>query len=426
MPYVHFFSVLADNIESIISQGGYILLFILTIVEGIPVIGMAIPGHISIIVAGFLSRIGTLDLVPVIIIASIGAIMGDYIGFWIGRRYGLAFIDRLRPYFNILDSHIEKARSLLDRHAGKFMVIGRFNPATRALLPFLVGSSGMSSGRFWLWNAIGGISWVVSSVLLGYAFGAGYHVIAGYTGRLAIIFIITAALIVWGYRFVNAKFHLFRKYEVFTLILNLIALWAIISLVDALASQTFRLDLDVMVNGYMYDLYSSAPIFSMIAWWVTTLGGTKVMLALGILSSIFFLFKKRIRSSAIMLLSVGTAGTAIGFLKSFFNAGRPDNALELLVNDPSFPSGHAGMAAAFFVALAYLVVPRLKTKAMRALAMIGSVLAIVAIGLSRLVLNVHWASDVLAGWAIGIFFATASILIVRYVGGLLIRKHDRS
>ena len=227
MEYIPLFSAFTAQVEAIITQSGYAFIFLATALEGIPLIGMIVPGHVAIIVGGFLAKIGILNLYWVLALAIIGAIVGDYIGFNIGRKYGMSFIDRLRPYFFIRDSHIEKAKKLLDKHTGKAMIIGRFSPVTRALMPFLVGTNNTPAGRFWLFNIIGGISWALVSVFIGYAFGSGYHAAAGYLGKFSVFVVIVAIIIIWGYRFVNIRFHIFKKYELFVLILNLLSLYTL-------------------------------------------------------------------------------------------------------------------------------------------------------------------------------------------------------
>ncbi len=105
-------------------------------------------------------------------------------------------------------------------------------------------------------------------------------------------------------------------------------------------------------------------------------------------------------------------------MKEFFNRARPDNALQLL-NDPSFPSGHSIMAAALLFACAYLFAPKISNWVWRELFIVACAFLTIAVGVSRLILNVHWASDVIAGWSLGIFCATASVLLVRYATELV-------
>ncbi len=100
---------------------------------------------------------------------------------------------------------------------------------------------------------------------------------------------------------------------------------------------------------------------------------------------------------------------------------RPDNAYEVLQSF-SFPSGHAAFSAAFFFVIAYLLVPRIHSIIKRELVIVLCVAATIAVGISRVILSVHWASDVIAGWALGIFLASGSVLFVRYAAGLVTKK----
>jgi undecaprenyl-diphosphatase len=421
MQYVHLFSAFTSHLEAIVTQGGYVFLFITTLLEGVPLVGMLVPGHISIIIAGFLGKVGILNIYWVGLIALVGAIAGDYIGFYLGRKYGMSFIDRLRPYFFVTQAHIDKTHKLLDNHTGKAMIIGRFSPVTRALMPFLVGTSKTPASKFWLFNVIGAISWTVVSLAVGYIFGAGYGAAAQSLGTFTIFAVIASLVIIWGYYFVNVRFHIFKKYELFVLILNLIALYVLSKTIqDAWAPHSFMANFDVYVNMFMERMSQAHVWLRALALWVTTIGGTTVIAALGMLATIILAIRHRWRSAAIMFFALGSTGAALGVLKTFFMRVRPDNALITIVNDPSFPSGHAGMAAAFFVIIAYLLVRRLRSRLLGELVIVCCVLATLAIGLSRVALNVHWASDVIAGWGLGVFLATASILLVRYIGALFV------
>lgn len=184
MDYIHFFSELGHYIESIILAGGYVFVFLFTALEGIPFIGMLVPGHVAIVLAGFFSKIGLMDVYWAVSLALLGAIFGDWFGYHMGKKYGMPFIDRFRPYFPIKDEYIGRARAILNSHTGKALLIGRFSPMTRAIMPFLVGCSGVHVRTFWFYNIVGAISWVMSSFLLGYIFGSGYHIATAFLENL--------------------------------------------------------------------------------------------------------------------------------------------------------------------------------------------------------------------------------------------------
>ena len=421
MSYTQLFADLVKHVETIAIIGGYPFLFLSVLLEGVPLVGTLVPGHVAIIVAGFLVRIGVLNLWITIIISVAAAFTGDYFGYFLGRKYGLHLIDRLKPFFFITDLHIAKAQTLLSKHTGKAMIIGRLSPMTRALMPFLVGTNNTPEKKFWIFNIIGGSIWALSSIFLGYFFGAGYQAVAGYTGKFILVAVGVALVILWGYRFVNKRFHVFKRYELFMLILNLISLWVLAKMIqDAWTLNSPLQYFDVHIVNVFMATYIT-PIMATVATWVSFFGDVFAMSVLGVGTTIILSIRRRWRSAIIMLLSLGSTFFTVGILKEFFLRERPLNALQVLT-DPSFPSAHAAFAAAFFLIVAYLAMPKIKSWVLRELTFVVCVLITIAIGLSRLVLNVHWASDVIAGWSLGIFCATSSVLLVRYIGGLFKRK----
>ena len=428
MAYLRFFSVFTDALVAFAVGGGYAALFLITALEGIPLLGVLIPGHVAIIAAGFIAATGVFNIWIVMPVAIVGAVIGDFLSFSVGRRYGMSLIQRFRSVFFIRQSHIDKASRLVESHTGKALVIGRFNPITRGIMPFMVGAGGVAPRSFWPFNILGAFLWVVSSVLLGYALGLGYHAAAGMFGKMIVVAVIASLLIIWGYRFVNARFHIFKHYELFALGLNVLSLYVLARMIqDAFSSRSFMAGFDLWANGRSALLAASpnGQAWAAAASAISSAGGLASVTALSVVAGIFLVFRRKWRSAAILLLSVGSTALSVGWMKSFFMIVRPANSLvPALVADPSFPSAHAAFAAAFLTAIAYLFAPRIRSWVGRELFMTACVLAAITVGLSRIVLNAHWATDVIAGWALGVFCATGSILLVKYVGELLMGKRD--
>jgi membrane-associated protein len=438
MSYIHFFSALTDTIVAFAVSGGYIALFVLMFLEGIPLLGIAIPGHVAIISAGFLAGTGVLSPWTVLVVGTIGAALGDYLSYLLGRFFGWPLIERLRPFFFVSESVIVKARKILEKHTGKALVFGRFNPVTRGLMPFFVGANKTNAKHFWIWNTVGTFLWIGVSVVIGYAISLGFHAAEGLASKALLMAIIAAILIIWGYRFVNVRFHIFKRYELFVLGLNIASLLVFFRMIeDAYSATPFLASFDLYVNAFMNNLVASTgPWLLQVAAWVSALGGTIMMALLTVVGGIVLATHRKWRSVIILLCSVGSTAFMAGWFKDFIGRIRPENYLtphsggflhflfdtQRIFNDPSFPSAHAAFAAAFFVAITYLVAPRIKSLVARELVILGAVVLTIVIGLSRLILSVHWASDVIAGWALGMFCATASILFVRYVGTLLVGK----
>jgi len=240
--------------------------------------------------------------------------------------------------------------------------------------------------------------------------------------------VIAGILIVWGYRFVNVRFHVFRRFELFVLTLNILSLYGLArTLADAASRHPFLADFDVRVNAVMTAFQSmqlSAP-FVDISFWIDHYAGPIAIGAITVLGGIWLSARRKWRSAAILLISVGSTASLVGWLKGLFMRVRPENLLvPNLISDPSFPSGHAAFAAAFSVVVAYILAPHIRSWVKRESFLVLCVFVPIAIGLSRLVLNVHWASDVIAGWSLGVFCATGSILLVRYVGALVYSKME--
>ena len=131
--------------------------------------------------------------------------------------------------------------------------------------------------------------------------------------------------------------------------------------------------------------------------------GSGLVLTLGTLAAAGFLcIEGRARHAAFLGLAMGSGELAVTALKHLIGRARPDAAFAAFVQDGlSFPSIHAAMSALFFLSLAALLAERQASRPLRAYLMAVAVLCTGLIGLSRVALGVHWASDVLAGWAFG-------------------------
>jgi len=418
----HFISNIVGALPGFIESGGYWIIAAIVIFEGIPALGTFIPGHFVVIIAGFLVKLEILNFPLVLLVATVSAVLGDLIGFLIGRKYGYSFLKRFGGYIYLKDEHIEKAKRLIDSHCGKALILGKFSPFTRSFTPFFVGASKVNTKTFLLWNIIGAFLWVFLSVLVGYIFGAGYHSAVQFLGKFIPIAILFSIIIIWAYRFVNVRFHIFKKYEIFVLILNLVSLWGLIKTVeDTLFTYSFMKEFDIWVNIFMSEHVGN--VLSKTAYFVSLFGGTTVLISLGMIVGIGFLLKKKWRRGAIMILSIVSTSAILILIKDIVMRPRPENALYML-SDSSFPSGHAGISAAFFVVLAYILVPRIHYWVKREVVLVLCIVTPLLIGLSRVMMNVHWASDVIAGWSLGIFLATGSILFVKYVSAIIIKYYQ--
>lgn len=423
MGLVHEFSIsLAHHIELWVVQGGYVALFLTTMLEAIPLVGVVVPGHVAIIAGGFMAKLGVLNLWWAIFWSTIGTLVGDYVAYLLGQRYGLRFVERLRKYIFVRQEHLDKAQDLMKNHLKKAIVFGRISPMTRALIPYMLGSARAPMGEFWLYSIISGFVWIGGSVFLGYLFGASYHAVSGYMGRAMVFALIIGALIVWGYRFVNTRFHIFAKYELFVLSINISSLIVLARLMqDALVAHPFLSGLDISINLFISSHVSGVLVEA--ASLISDIGGPSVLGVAALLVGAGYLVCRRWRTGSIILLSVVSTSVATTVMKEIFLRVRPDNAL-VMASNSSFPSGHSSLVAAVCIVAAYFGALRIKSWVKRETFIVLCVLVAALVGVSRIVLSVHWTTDVIAGWSLGVFLATSSILFIKYLGVILTKKSD--
>jgi len=157
----------------------------------------------------------------------------------------------------------------------------------------------------------------------------------------------------------------------------------------------------------------ASPFLQGVATWTSTIADAEVLIAVSGVLIAYALFRRKLREAVMITLAIGSTAVLVLAFKDFFMRARPDNALYVIVSDPSFPSGHASMAAAFFVILMFVCVPKIHSSVRRGGYIVLSLFLIILVGMSRLILNVHWATDVLAGWALGTALAFFSAWTAR-------------
>jgi membrane-associated protein len=165
-------------------------------------VGFVIPGETAAVLAGVGAGVGQVALSLSIVVVVTAAIVGDSVGYEVGRRF---FGPRVltSPLLARHQVRIMRAQSFLRRRGGIAVFLGRFTAFFRAMMPALAGASEMPYRKFLAWNAIGGVVWGTGFVVLGYAAGASYHEVEKQVGRgvaIAIGTIVVLALVVWRVR----------------------------------------------------------------------------------------------------------------------------------------------------------------------------------------------------------------------------------
>lgn len=173
-------------------------------------------------------------------------------------------------------------------------------------------------------------------------------------------------------------------------------------------------EFDFAVFDFMRPLISELRTDTM--EFFTFLGTHTFLIPMNCLLIAYFLFIKRHRWYSITIPVVSIGGVSLMFiLKNLFGRPRPEDPLLRTVSGLSFPSGHALISVAFYGLLIYLIWHNVKHKFFRWALIILLLMLILTIGISRIYLRVHYASDVLAGFAMGLIWLVLSIWVVRRI-----------
>jgi membrane-associated phospholipid phosphatase len=207
------------------------------------------------------------------------------------------------------------------------------------------------------------------------------------------------------------------KYHLVSLLLCVFSLLIFLKVLEDVLTDDSIVRLDLIVNGFMPHLWNSNLNIFMI--FITNLMSPVTLISLSLILIAYIVYRKEWFNSSLFLFSLAFGYASEFIIKIFVHRARPENAL-LLLNDYSFPSGHATLAVILFLFLAYVLNNDIKNKVLRYTSIGLCVFSFLLVAGSRVYLNVHWISDVLAGLALGLFWFCFFLLILKSKG---IKRH---
>jgi membrane-associated protein len=192
---------LVDTVLGAPSWLVYLTVALVVFAEDALFVGFVLPGETLAIIGGVTASLGHTSVWWVLAVVVVAAIVGDSVGYEIGRLFG----PRLMAHrvFDRRRGRLESAQAFLQRRGGSAVFLGRWTAFFRAVMPALAGLSGMSYRVFLPWNAIGGIVWGATAVTAGYLAGESYHRVEAWLGRGAAVLVgvvVLVAVIVWAVR----------------------------------------------------------------------------------------------------------------------------------------------------------------------------------------------------------------------------------
>lgn len=401
--------------------------------ESLALVGLLVPGAAGMFAFGVLIEAGSIDFWTVWLWAIAGAIAGDGLSFWLGRRYGrqLMGLWPMRRYPDAMDRGIR----FFARHGGKSVVIGRFVGPVRPIIPAVAGMMGMARWRFAVANVGSALFWAPAYLLPGMVFSASLAVAAAVATRLATVVVV---LLVSGWGVWRGWLMLvpwLRRWQQAAVARLSARAWLapLAAAVAALGHRRGRFWWLALVTALVTPAlamgsrplgWEAVIIEAMTRWrtdwgrwlaWAGSQAGAPVAVVAGAVVLVAALVRSgRVRCAALVGASTGVGGALIMALDGWLGSG--------LSPDP-FPSAHTAGVAGLTLAVALIARPAHGSRG--AVAVAGALTALVA--LARVYLGGALPLDALAGAAVGVviagvlaFGAARAIVSVRVVGGVVL------
>ena len=159
------------DVQGIIQWGGVILVCAIVFIETGLFAGFFLPGDSLLVTAGVFAAAGILKIGTLLPLVAMCAIIGDQLGYWIGRKAGDALYRREDSLF-FKRRHIEQAHAFYESYGGKTVILARFVPIARTFCPAVAGAARMDYARYLTYDIVGGCCWVGGLTLGGYFLGS--------------------------------------------------------------------------------------------------------------------------------------------------------------------------------------------------------------------------------------------------------------
>jgi len=432
---------------------GYWVIFLASLLESIAFVGIFIPGSIFVVFGGFLASKGYLNFEDLVWFVAAGAIIGDGLSYYLGTK-GARFFRPENRFLKI--SHLERGKRFFKRHGNKSVFWGRFVGPIRPIIPFVAGLSGMSRKAFLFWNVTSAFVWSVAFLLIGYFFGNALVVIETWVSRSS-LFIIVLAIVCgllwlavkksrglslgihsffvslrgatasnpevkfflseynWVTRFINRQLDL-KKFSglpftslgmTFTYVLLLF-----VGIVQAVVTSSAIVRIDIFLAKLMLAFYD--PTLLKIFLYITTFAnGEIIAFFLAMATVVLVLWQKPFFLYSLWLTVVGSH--AFVFLgKILVQRARPTGFSFYQEISFSFPSYHATLAVAFYGFITYVLLRTFAQWQHRMVILFSGIVLIFLVGLSRMYLGVHYLSDVLGGYSVGVLWLIVGITVAEW------------
>ncbi len=436
---------------------GYWIAFLAVLLETVIGIGLFIPGSTIMLFMGALAARGYLDIGDLLWFAAIGAILGDNINYFIGKKYGRKIFTK--GFWFVKPKHFKKGENFFENHGSKSVFFGRFVPSLKEIMPLIAGIFGMKRLTFMTWNILGAIGWSLAWVLPGYFFSKSLDFVKIWLTRaglfltiviavFVILYILKIFLVRKGKQLFSFFFSIWKsikqaiieneevkglvkRHRTFFWVLKKrlskdsfygmpltlfsIALFYVIlhfgGIVEDVVNSDVIVSADVRVANLLA-IFRNEKL-TKIFLWITLLGKWQIVLIF-IISAVLILWLRE-KKYCIPPFLLCVLGSQIFTFTGKFIFHRPRPGVAIYPESSfSFPSGHASIAVVVYGFFTYLLIKMSDSWQIKVNAFFTGFILIIMIGFSRLYLGVHYVSDVWGGYLVGAIWLIIAIGFSEY------------
>jgi undecaprenyl-diphosphatase len=415
-----------------------LVVFLLPALESSAFVGFVFPGEIALILGGVLAYEQVVPLWAVLAAGIGGAIIGDSVGYLIGRRYGRRLLEGTLGRW-VRREHLDRAERYLAERGGKAVFLGRFTAALRVMIPGLAGMARLRYRTFVAYNVAGGVAWGSLMILLGYLGGSSWRQVEHLASRIGLaVFAGVVAVVAAGYllrrargdwavrlrrwlrgsapvvwaqeRFPGPVAWLRRRLDPHApaglrltalVIIAVGAVWTLLGLLqDVLAHEELAI-FDYRAHAWVvaHRIGWLNPVMLAVTWLGSNAVLIPVLVATGL---VVWRLRRSWRPALDAAVVYAWALLLYSLIKQLVHRHRPPTSDWLgHASGWAFPSGHTTQATA---AWGIVCVLACTGRSKRAKAVLVCVTGVIVLGVagSRVYLGVHWLTDVLAAMSLGV------------------------
>jgi membrane-associated protein len=380
--------------------------------------GFFLPGDSMLFAAGVFIASSVINLPLWLVVAAVAtaAVLGDQLGYIVGRRYGPRVLSRPRSRL-LTPDHIHRAEKFVARHGEKAVVLARFVPVARTLTPVIAGVGHMPRRIFTFYNVLGGVAWTVVMLCAGYFLGGvpfvAHHVEAITIGIVTVSLL--PAMLTLSRRHVRRLARIGRLERTW-FVVTLVTATGVLVLADSVRENEGLSTLDPAATRTVVGDRSGSMTLLAHAW--TWLGNEVTLAVLTGVVLLILVVRRRVHEAAVFAIGMAGSAALTVLIKHLVARARPGAAdvLGPVDHSYSFPSGHTLNSAVFLGLLVWLLWPTLRSRTSQAAAVAAAVVLAGGVGASRVYLGFHWLTDVAAAWLLAGAWLSLLLLVATRIG----------